>query len=155
WDGKMTLNINEEMNYWGAEVCNLSECTLPLFDMIQDLSVTGHKVAVANYFSSGWVAHHNTDLWRGAAAINGVDGIWPTGGAWLCQHLWWHYQYTGDGSFLANTAYPLMKGAAQFFQGYLIPHKTYGWLVSNPSYSPEHDEGSPFAASNVPGPTID
>ena len=117
----MTLNINEEMNYWGAEVCNLSECTLPLFDMMQDLSVTGNKVATATYFSSGWVVHHNTDLWRDAAPCNGNDGIWPIGGAWLCQHVWWHYLYTGDTNWLATIGYPLMKGAAQFFQGYLVP----------------------------------
>jgi alpha-L-fucosidase 2 len=154
WDSKMTLNINEEMNYWGAEVCNLSECTLPLFDLIQDLSVTGNKVARSNYFSTGWVTHHNTDLWRDAAAINGVDGIWPTGGAWLCQHLWWHYLYTGDTNWLATTGYPLMKGAAQFFQGALVTHPTYGWMVTCPSYSPEHDEGT-YNVSNVPGPTMD
>ena len=154
WDGKMTLNINEEMNYWGAEVCNLSECTLPLFDMIQDLSVTGGKIATSNYFSQGWVAHHNTDLWRDAAPCNGNDGIWPTGGAWLCQHVWWHYLYTGDTNWLATTGYPLMKGAAQFFQGFLVPHPTYGWMVTCPSYSPEHDEGT-YNAGNVAGPTMD
>jgi alpha-L-fucosidase 2 len=155
WDSKMTLNINEEMNYWGAEVCNLSECTLPLFDMIQDLSVTGNKIAQSNYFSSGWVAHHNTDLWRGAAAVNGNDGIWPTGGAWLCMHVWWHYLYTGDTNWLANTGYPLMKGAAQFFQGFLVRHPTYtNWMVTCPSYSPEHDEGT-YNVANVPSPTMD
>jgi alpha-L-fucosidase 2 len=160
WDSKMTLNINEEMNYWGAEVCNLSECTLPLFDMMQDLSVTGHKVAMNTYFISAtytnaWVVHHNTDLWRAAAPCNGVDGVWPTGGAWLCQHVWWHYLYTGDTNWLATNGYPLMKGAAQFFQGFLVKHPTYGWMVTCPSYSPEHDEGPPENVSNVPGPTMD
>ncbi len=154
WDSKMTLNINEEMNYWGAEVANLSECTLPLFDMIQDLSVTGHRVAGTNYFCDGWVVHHNTDLWRDAAAVNGNDGIWPTGGAWLCQHLWWHYLFTGDTNWLATTGYPLMKSAAQFFQGFLVPHPVYGWAVTCPSYSPEHSEGG-FNIPNVPGPTMD
>ena len=115
WDSKMTLNINEEMNYWGAELANLSECHLPLFDMIADLSVSGARVAKSNYNANGWVAHHNTDLWRGAAPLNGQDGVWPTGGAWLCQHLWWHYQYTSDTNFLANTAYPLMKSARPSF----------------------------------------
>ncbi len=155
WDSKMTLNINEEMNYWGAEVCNLSECTLPLFDMVQDLSVTGHRVATTTYFCDGWVAHHNTDLWRDAAAVNGNDGIWPTGGAWLCQHLWWHYLFTGDTNWLATTGYPLMKSAAQFFQGFLVPHPLYHWMVTCPSYSPEHNEGSPYNVANVPGPTMD
>jgi alpha-L-fucosidase 2 len=163
WDSKMTLNINEEMNYWGAEICNLSECTLPLFDMIQDLSVTGNKIAQSNYFSSGWVAHHNTDLWRGAAPINGNDGIWPTGGAWLCQHVWWHYLYTGDTNWLATNGYPLIKGAAQFFQGFLVTNRypkyanwpaTYtNWMVTCPSYSPEHDLSNNTA--QVASPTMD
>ncbi len=155
WDSKMTININEEMNYWGAEACNLSECTLPLFDMIQDLSVTGGKVAQSTYFSSGWVVHHNTDLWRAAAPCNGTDGTWPTGAAWLCQHVWWHYLYTGDTNWLATTGYPVMKGAAQFFQGFLVRHPAYtNWLVTCPSYSPEHDEGT-YNVANVPGPTMD
>jgi alpha-L-fucosidase 2 len=155
WGSKMTLNINEEMNYWGAEVCNLSECVLPLVDMVQDLSVTGNKVARSNYFSNGWVAHHNTDLWRAAAPCNGLDGVWPTGGAWLCQHVWWHYLYVGDTNWLATIGYPLMKGAAEFFQGYLVPHPTYtNWLVTCPSYSPEHDIGT-YNVAAVPSPTMD
>lgn len=154
WDSKMTLNINEEMNYWGAEVANLSECHLPLFDMIADLSQSGARVAKTNYNADGWVVHHNTDLWRAAAPVNQQDGVWPTGGAWLCQHLWWHYQYTGDTNFLATTAYPLMKSAAQFFEDFLIPHKTNAnWLVTNPSYSAEHDQ--PGNGPNVAAPTMD
>ena len=154
WDSKMTLNINEEMNYWGAEVANLSECHLPLFDMIADLSISGARVAKTNYGADGWVAHHNTDLWRAAAPVNQQDGVWPTGGAWLCQHLWWHYQYKGDTNFLATTAYPLMKSAAQFFEDFLIPHKTNAnWLVTNPSYSAEHDQ--PGNGPNVAAPTMD
>ncbi|MCS7336739.1 MAG: glycoside hydrolase N-terminal domain-containing protein [Verrucomicrobiae bacterium] len=155
WESKMTLNINQEMNYWGAEMCNLSECHEPLFDMIADLAVTGARVARTNYFCRGWVVHHNTDLWRGAAPINGADGIWPCGGAWLCQHLWWHYQYTGDTNWLASFAYPLMKSAAEFFVDFLIPHRSNtAWLVTNPSYSPEHDHPT-FRVPNVAGPTID
>ncbi len=154
WDSKMTLNINEEMNYWGAEVANLSECHLPLFDLIADLSASGARVAKTNYNADGWVVHHNTDLWRAAAPVNGQDGVWPTGGAWLCQHLWWHYQYTGDTNFLATTAYPLMKSAAQFFEDFLIPHKTNAnWFVTNPSYSPEHDQFG--NTPNVAAPTMD
>jgi alpha-L-fucosidase 2 len=152
WESKMTLNINEEMNYWGGEVCNLGECQLPLFDMIQDLSETGKIVARTHYNAGGWVVHHNTDLWRGAAPINGADGVWPLGGAWLCQHLWWHYEYDDDTNFLANTAYPLMKGAAQFFVDFLIPDPrpsvTNMWLVTNPSFSPEHGD-------DVAAPTMD
>lgn len=155
WESKMTLNINEEMNYWGAEVCNLSECHEPLFNMIAELAVTGARVARTSYFSRGWVVHHNTDLWRGAAPINGADGIWPSGGAWLCQHLWWHYQFTGNTNWLATFAYPLMKGAAEFFADFLIPHPSNtNWLVTNPSYSPEHDHPT-FKVPNVAGPTID
>jgi len=168
WDSKMTLNINEEMNYWGAEVCNLSECTLPLFDLMQDLAVTGHTIATNTYFVSAaytnaWVVHHNTDLWRAAAPCNGSDGVWPTGGAWLCQHVWWHFLYTGDTNWLATNGYPLMKGAAQFFQGFLVKNKypnntnwpaTYtNWLVTCPSFSPEHDLSN--TTTTVAGPTMD
>ncbi len=155
WESKMTLNINQEMNYWGAEACNLSECHEPLFDMIAELAITGARVAQTSYFSRGWVVHHNTDLWRGAAPINGADGIWPCGGAWLCQHLWWHYQYTGDANWLATRAYPLMKSAAEFFMDFLTPHRSNAtWLVTNPSYSPEHDHPT-FKVPNVAGPAID
>ena len=115
WDSKMTLNINQALNYSGAEIANLAESHQPTFDLTADLAVTGGKVAKAHYNAGGWVVHHNTDLWRAAAPINGRDGIWPTGGAWLCQNLWWHYQYSGDTNWLATTAYPPMKSAAQFF----------------------------------------
>jgi hypothetical protein len=154
WGSKMTLNINQEMNYWGAEVANLAECTEPMFDLIKDLSETGHKVAQSNYYSDGWVAHHNTDLWRNAGPVNSVDGIWPTGGAWLCQHLWWHYQYNGDTNWLATNAYPLMKGAAEFFEDFLVTHPTNAnWKVTCPSHSPEHAD--PGGHANCPSPTMD
>ena len=95
WDSKWTVNINTEMNYWPAEVCNLSECHEPLFDMIDDCVESGRKTAQAHYDCRGWVLHHNTDLWRGTAPINHSNhGIWVTGGAWLCQHLWEHYLFT-------------------------------------------------------------
>jgi len=139
WESKMTLNINEEMNYWGAEVTNLAECHEPLFDMIKDLSETGISVAIQHYDANGWVVHHNTDLWRGAAPINNAGGIWPTGAAWLCMHLWWHYEYSGDPNFLAE-AYPLMKGAAEFFVDFLVkdPRRgSAGYLLTNPTHSPE------------------
>jgi alpha-L-fucosidase 2 len=99
WESKMTLNINEEMNYWCGEACNLAECQQPLFDLIQDLVEPGRVTARSHYNCGGWVAHHNTDLWRGTAPINGPDGIWPMGGAWLCQHLWWRYEFGGDRIF--------------------------------------------------------
>jgi alpha-L-fucosidase 2 len=136
WESKWTLNINCEMNYWPAEVANLSECTAPLFDMIDDLAVSGGRTAKEQYGCGGWVVHHNTDLWRGSAPINGVDGIWPTGGAWLCTHLWEHYLFTGDKQFLAR-AYPDMKSASQFFVDYLLKDPKTGWLVTSPSFSPE------------------
>jgi alpha-L-fucosidase 2 len=149
WDSKWTVNINTEMNYWPAEVTNLSECAEPLFDMIEDCAVTGRKTAQAHYNARGWVLHHNTDLWRGTAPINKSNhGIWVTGGAWLCQHLWEHYQFTGDKDFLAKRAYPIMKEAALFFTDFLIKDPRTGWLISTPSNSPEQ-------GGLVAGPTMD
>lgn len=136
WESKWTLNINCEMNYWPAELANLSECTGPLFDMIDDLVISGSRTAREQYGCGGWVVHHNTDLWRGTAPINNVDGMWPTGGAWLCYHLWEHYLFTGDKNFLAR-AYPDMKSASQFFVDDLVKDPKTGWLVTSPSYSPE------------------
>ena len=139
WDSKYTININTEMNYWLAEMTNLSELTEPLTQMVEDLAVTGQKIAKEHYNLNGWVTHHNTDIWRGAAPINNANhGIWPTGGAWLCQNLWWHYQYTNDIEYLKNKAYPILKEASRFFVGYLVPDTNNPeWLVSGPSNSPE------------------
>ena len=137
WESKYTTNINLEMNYWPAEVTNLSDCTAPLFDLIDDLTVSGARTAQKQYHARGWVLHHNTDLWRGTAPINNIDGVWPTGGAWLCHHLWEHYLFTGDNEFLAKRAYPAMKGASLFFVDSLVKDPTTGWLVTNPSFSPE------------------
>jgi len=140
WDSKYTININTEMNYWLAEITNLSELTEPLIRMVEDLAVTGETVAREHYGVNGWVTHHNTDIWRGAAPINNSNhGIWPTGGAWLCQHLWWHYQFTNDIEFLRKTAYPVLKEASSFFVGYLVTDPgNPDWLVSGPSNSPEN-----------------
>jgi alpha-L-fucosidase 2 len=150
WDSKWTVNINTEMNYWPAEPTNLSECHLPLFDMIDDVAASGHKTARAHYNASGWVLHHNTDLWRGSAPINKSNhGIWPMGGAWLSLHLWEHYLFTGDRKFLAERAYPVMKGAAQFFNDVLVAGGPGDrWDISSPSNSPEH-------GGLVAGPTMD
>jgi alpha-L-fucosidase 2 len=139
WDSKYTININTEMNYWPAEITNLSECTEPLIKMVTELSETGKNVAKEHYKMDGWVAHHNTDIWRGAAPINNANhGLWVVGGAWLCQHLWWHYQFTGDKEYLKNKAYPILKEASRFFSQYLIPDpKNPEWLVSGPGNSPE------------------
>ncbi|AHG87892.1 hypothetical protein J421_0355 [Gemmatirosa kalamazoonensis] len=139
WDSKWTVNINTEMNYWLAEPTALPELTAPLFDMLRDLSQTGAAVARVHYGARGWVLHHNTDLWRGAAPINNSNhGIWPSGGAWLAQHLWRHWEYGGDRRFLADTAYPIMRGAARFFVDALLEDPRSGMLITGPSNSPEH-----------------
>jgi alpha-L-fucosidase 2 len=140
WESKYTTNINAEMNYWPAEITGLGECAEPLFDALAEIAESGQRTAELHYNCRGWVLHHNFDLWRGTAPINAANhGIWPTGGAWLCQHLWWHYLYTGDKEYLADRAYPPMKGAATFFLDYLVEDPVYGkgWLVSGPSNSPE------------------
>ncbi len=138
WDSKYTTNINTEMNYWPAEVANLSETAQPLFGMIKELSDQGADVARENYGAGGWVFHQNTDLWRVAAPMDGPSwGGFTTGGAWLTTHLWEHYQFTGDTAFLREY-YPVMKGAAQFFLDFLVVDPKHGWLVTNPSTSPEN-----------------
>ena len=145
WDSKYTININAEMNYWPALVGNLAETQQPFFSMIRDLSETGVKTAQEMYGCNGWVAHHNTDLWRIAGPVDGTTwGMFPTGGAWLTTHLWQHYLYTGDKQFLAEY-YPIMKGAADFLLDYMqsYPADGYiknaaGWLVTAPTVSPEH-----------------
>lgn len=158
WDGKYTININTEMNYWPAEVTNLSETHEPLFDLVQDLSVTGRETACTMYGCNGWVAHHNTDIWRVTGPVDkAFYGTWPVGGAWLTTHLWQHYLYTGDKDFLRKS-YPAMKGAADFFLGYMIPHPKYGWKVTAPSMSPEHGpkgEDTKKASTIVSGCTMD
>lgn len=149
WDSKYTVNINTEMNYWPAEMTNLSECHEPLFQMVKDVSQTGTEVAKEHYNAKGWVLHHNTDVWRGAAPINASNhGIWVTGGAWLSLHLWERYRFTQDKAFLQNTAYPLMKGAAEFFLDFLVKDPKTGFLISSPSNSPEN-------GGLVAGPTMD
>ncbi len=136
WDSKYTININAEMNYWPAEVCNLSETAEPLFSMIKDLSETGAETAKTMYDCKGWVAHHNTDLWRIAGPVDGAPwGMFPNGGAWLCTHLWEHYQFTLDKNFLREY-YPVMKGAADFYLDYMVEKD--GELLVVPSVSPEH-----------------
>lgn len=158
WDGKYTININTEMNYWPEEVTNLSETHEPLFDLVQDLSVTGRETARTMYGCNGWVAHHNTDIWRVTGPVDkAFYGTWPVGGAWLTTHLWQHYLYTGDKDFLRKS-YPAMKGAADFFLGYMIPHPKYGWKVTAPSMSPEHGpkgEDTKKASTIVSGCTMD
>ena len=139
--------MNVQMNYWPAETCNLSECHEPLFDLIEGLSVTGAETAKANYGASGWVSHHNVDLWRQSAPVGNYGGgdpkwaNWPMSGPWFCAHLWEHYLFTEDRKFLER-AYPLMKGAAEFCVDWLIDDG-HGKLTTCPSFSPENEFRAP------------
>jgi alpha-L-fucosidase 2 len=149
WDSKMTCNINTEMNYWPAEVTNLSECHQPLFDALDDLVLSGRETAKVHYGARGWVVHHNFDLWRGTAPINASNhGIWVSGSGWLCTHLWEHFLFTGDMEFLRDRAYPVMKEAALFYMDYLVEDPQSKRLISGPSNSPEQ-------GGLVMGPTMD
>jgi alpha-L-fucosidase 2 len=154
WGSKYTININTEMNYWPVDTANLGECLEPLTAMVMDLTDTGARTARKMYNARGWVVHHNTDLWRASAPIDGPgSGMWPTGGAWLCQALWDHYLFCNDKAYLKRI-YPAMKGAAQFFVDTLVEEPTHHWLVTCPSLSPEngHPEGR---SSLCAGPTMD
>lgn len=163
WGSKYTININIQMNYWVAEICNLSECHEPLLRMVGELQAPGKNTAKVHYRAGGWVAHHNTDLWRGTAPVDGAQwGMWPMGGAWLCQHLWEHYLYTGDVEHLKKS-YPIMRGAVEFFLDTLVENKD-GYLITSPSLSPEHSHGGGTkdglsvgrsGTSLCAGPTID
>ena len=149
WGSKYTSNINLEMNYWPAELLNLSPMHEPLFKMAEELHEAGKQTAKEHYNAPGWVLHHNTDLWRGTAPINAANhGIWVSGGAWLCHHLWEHYLFTQDKAFLKNRAYSVMKEAALFFNSFLVKDPATGWLISTPSNSPEQ-------GGLVAGPTMD
>ena len=148
WGSKYTLNINAEMNYWVAEVCNLSEMHQPFFEMLKDLSVTGEQTAKVHYQSRGFCVHHNTDIWRAATPVDKAVGcFWPVGGAWLTRHLWEHYLYSKDLHFLEKEAYPLMKKAAVFLVDFLIEIPDglpfAGKLVTSPSVSPENSYTRP------------
>lgn len=143
WSANWTLNINAEMNYWPAETANLGELHAPLLQLVEELSVTGAKTAAVNYGARGWVAHHNTDIWRQSAPVgdfghgDAVWALWPMGGAWLSQHLWEHYAFGGDEAFLRQRAWPVMQGAARFCLDWLIDDGK-GRLITSPSTSPEH-----------------
>ena len=153
WGSKYTININTEMNYWLALSTNLEELMDPLTALVQDLAVTGARTAKSMYGARGWMAHHNTDLWRATAPIDGPQwGMWPTGGAWLAQVLYERYEYNGDRTYL-QTIYPLLKGSAEFFLDTLVEDPKRGWLVTSPSLSPENLH--PFGTSLAPGPAMD
>ena len=162
WDSKFTTNINTEMNYWPAETTALQECVEPLTRMVKELSETGAKVAKVHYGAGGWVFHQNTDQWRAAAPMDGATwGTFSVGGAWLCTHLWEHYQFSGDKEYLRDV-YPLFKGASQFFLDTLVEEPAHKWLVTCPSTSPENFPAAPgngpfrddFINMEMPGTTI-
>lgn len=160
WGSKYTVNININMNYWPAEVTNLSECHIPLFDMLKETAITGAKTAKVYYgVDKGWVLHHNTDIWRGTAPVDGARyGMWPVGGAWLSTHIWEHYAFTQDKAFLQEY-YPIMKGAAEFLVNVLVKHPTLGYMVTPFSMSPEHGFYDGVDNSRLcyvsPGPILD
>ncbi len=155
WDSKYTININTEMNYWPAEKTNLSEMHEPLLKLIMELSETGKETAKVMYGADGWLAHHNTDIWRITGPVDGSFwGIWNGGGGWLSQHLWEHYLYTGDTSYL-ESVYPAIKGAAEFYADFLVEHPKYKWLVIAPGNSPENAPQEHQGASITAGSTMD
>ena len=155
WDSKYTININAEMNYWPAEITNLSELHEPFIQMVRELSETGQKTARDMYDADGWVAHHNTDIWRVTGPIDGAFwGMWPLGSAWLSQHLFDKYEFSGDKQYL-ESVYPIMKGATQFYLDFLVAEPEHNWLVVTPSISPENAPASHPGASIVAGATMD
>ncbi|MBN2348793.1 MAG: glycoside hydrolase family 95 protein [Bacteroidales bacterium] len=155
WDSKYTVNINTEMNYWPSEVTNLSEMNEPLIQMVKELSETGKQTAKAMYGANGWVLHHNTDIWRITGPVDGSFwGMWPMGGAWLCQHLWEKYEYNGNVEYL-KTVYPVMKSAVAFYLSFLVEEPEHKWLVVCPSVSPENAPSIHAESSIAAGTTMD
>lgn len=153
WDSKYTLNINAQMNYWPSEVTNLSELHEPFIQLVRDLAQTGRDAAKNMYGARGWMAHHNTDIWRISGAVDGPWGPWPTSSAWLVQHLWQKYLYTGDEKFLRE-AFPIFQSACEFFEDFLIRDEKAGWLLVSPSMSPEN-EPKATGVKIVAGATMD
>ena len=158
WNCDYHININVQMNYWPAEVCNLAECHEPFFDLTDNLRARGRKTAKDVYNCRGFVAHHTTDAWFWTSPIGNVGyGMWPTGAAWCCQHLWEHYAFGGDREFLQKRAFPIMKEAAEFFLDFLVEDPKTGKLLSGPSISPENRFRTPDGkTSNLTmGPAMD
>ncbi|MBN1300522.1 MAG: glycoside hydrolase family 95 protein [Melioribacteraceae bacterium] len=155
WDSKYTVNINMEMNYWLSEITNLREMNEPLIQMLRELSQTGKQTAKDMYNAEGWVLHHNTDLWRINGPVDGAFwGMWPMGSAWLCQHLWEKYEYSGDKQYL-KSVYPIMKSAVEFYLNFLIEEPQNNWLIVSPSLSPENAPSNHPESSISAGTTID
>ena len=158
WNADYHININIQMNYWPAEVCNLSECHGPFLDFVDALRPRGRETARKTYNCRGFTAHHTTDAWHFASAIGSTGyGMWPLGAAWCCQHFWEHYVFTGDREFLEKRAYPVMKEGAEFFMDFLVEHPKTGYLVSGPSTSPENRFHTPDGevANLTMGATMD
>ncbi len=154
WDSKYTININAEMNYWPAEKTNLSELHEPFLKMVTEMAIPGKETSKEMYGARGWVAHHNTDIWRATGAIDGAFwGAWSHGGGWTSQHLWEHFLYSGDKKFLA-AVYPVLKGAATFYVDYLVKHPKHNWLVVNPDSSPENAPAAHQGSSIDAGVTM-
>ena len=154
WDSKYTININAEMNYWPAEKTNLAELHQPFLQMVKELAVTGKQTARDMYGARGWMAHHNTDIWRATGAIDGAFwGAWVNGGGWTSQHLWEHYLYSGDKNYLASV-YPILKGAALFYVDFLIEDTSKKWLIVNPDMSPENAPAAHQGSSLDAGTTM-
>ncbi len=155
WDSKYTININAQMNYWPAENTNLAELHFPFINLVKDISVTGSETARVMYGARGWMAHHNTDIWRITGPVDGIFySMWPMGGAWTSQHLWEKYLYSGDRQYLASV-YPVLKGAAQFFLDFLVEEPSHHWLVVAPGTSPEHGPAAHNGSSFTYGATMD
>ncbi len=155
WDSKYTVNINTEMNYWPSEITNLTEMNEPLMQMVRELSETGRQTARDMYGANGWMLHHNTDIWRINGPIDGAYwGMWPMGGAWLSQHLFEKYAFSGDKDFL-KSVYPVLKGASQFYLDFLVEEPQNKWLVVAPSNSPENSPSVHPESSISAGTTMD
>jgi alpha-L-fucosidase 2 len=157
WASAYTTNINLEMNYWPAELTNLSECHQPLFQAIKDWSVDGEKVAQTMYGNQGWVFHHNSSVWRNAGPVDLCPcSFWPMGAGWLVSHLWEHYLFTGDKLFLKDEVLPLLRGVALFYKDWLVANED-GYLVTPVGHSPEQSfsYGNGSSATQSPGPTMD
>jgi len=157
WNGAYTININAQMNYWPAELTNLSECQEPFFKAIKELAINGHETAKNMYGTAGWVAHHNMDIWRHAEPIDMCNcSFWPMAGGWLTSHFWERYLFSPDKIFLKNEVFPLLKGVVQFYEGWLVENEK-GYLVTPVGHSPEHNfkyEGNKQATFSE-GPTMD
>jgi len=155
WDSKYTININAQMNYWPAEKTNLAELHEPFLKLVSEMAEAGEETARVMYGARGWMAHHNTDIWRITGPVDAIFwGIWSGGGAWTSQHLWEHFQYSGDRGYL-KSIYPILKGAALFYVDFLVEHPDKKWLVVNPGTSPENAPQAHEGSSLDAGTTMD